>query len=281
MANDSIKTLVDIAFEQLKSGFKNSKILFSDETKHNNLFHAAEYGAYRERLISGYLNLILPKKFGVGTGFIVNCDNQVSTQCDVIIYDKSKTPLLDAPNNARFFPVETVSCVIEVKSTLTLKNLNTALEKIFSIKKLKKVLYDTDSGTTDLGNEYIPENEVHQFGGVIICDKLDFNIQEQLENIFLPTTDKSFANNIILSLNDGIIMHYYEGNKGNVSLWPYYFNYSYPANAKKPYNKLSYAPNDQNTIFISQLLSILHHVTAHNFDILPYLRDSYRSVKRK
>jgi hypothetical protein len=104
----------------------------------------AEYnfdvGYEYENAICNFLRKILPDKFGVCRGFIVNKEG-VCAGDDVIIYDRYKLPAL------RFFPegdwslkqripVEAVYAYIEVKSTLDENTLPKALEQVISAKKL-------------------------------------------------------------------------------------------------------------------------------------------------
>ena len=70
---------------------------------------------YRERIVSDLLKPFLPSRLAVGTGFIITHQNKQSTQCDLIIYDKENTPVIEN-GDQRFFPVECVIGVVEVKN---------------------------------------------------------------------------------------------------------------------------------------------------------------------
>ena len=61
--------------------------------------------------------------------------NSVSTQCDIVMYDKDTIPLIDN-GIAHFYPVEIVKGIGEVKSTLNKVEFTKALVKLARNKLL-------------------------------------------------------------------------------------------------------------------------------------------------
>ena len=94
-----------------------SKEVFYDQ-ENEKLRHPGEFGAFRERLCAQFLKLFIPSYLDVSSGFLINNNDQVSKQCDLIIYDQQYTPMITDAQNLRFFPIETVVCIGEVKSTI-------------------------------------------------------------------------------------------------------------------------------------------------------------------
>ena len=100
--------------------------------------HGGEKGRLNESHLMRTLRRYLPAKFGLGTGFIVSGGEnpQRSRQCDIIIYD--------AVNNAPFFhsdawqiyPIEMVYCVIEVKTTLNGREMDSAMTHCASLRQM-------------------------------------------------------------------------------------------------------------------------------------------------
>lgn len=105
-----------------------------------------EEGRYKEIILREILRSFLPERYGIGTGFAICKDDKVTSQIDIIIYDKFK-----ANNNAEilkkgdFVVVESKSVVgiIEVKSSFdsnifSKKNDGdrNVIEKILDNKKL-------------------------------------------------------------------------------------------------------------------------------------------------
>jgi len=84
--------------------------IFKDEK--NKLIHPGEYGKYREESCKEVLRLILEKEVSVADGFVITSDNQVSTQCDIIVYNSKVSPFI-ADGIAKMFPAEEVRMIGE------------------------------------------------------------------------------------------------------------------------------------------------------------------------
>ena len=115
--NEITRNLALQNYLNFKRSFDDSKRIYWDE-KLKRLKHPGEFGAYREDLVKKWLRIITPEDFGIGSGFVIGPKGAISTQCDIIIYDKQRTPVLENMDNQRFFPVETVCCIGEIKSTI-------------------------------------------------------------------------------------------------------------------------------------------------------------------
>lgn len=91
-------------------------------------------GLYKEILLQEILRIFLPEQYGVGTGFVIY-DNKISSQIDVIVYDKIK-----AKKSANFLKYgafvildsNSVMGIIEVKSTYYFSRC--PIDKILSTK---------------------------------------------------------------------------------------------------------------------------------------------------
>ncbi|MCK8087959.1 DUF6602 domain-containing protein [Vibrio sp. 1CM8B] len=104
----------------------------------NDLFeHQGVKGEGNENVLVELLEKFLPKKYAIGTGVVVDHEGQQSKQCDIIIYDAFNYPEIFAQTDVKFFPVDFVYAVIEVKTTLSKKKMTEAIENIKSVKKLK------------------------------------------------------------------------------------------------------------------------------------------------
>ncbi|HYM88638.1 MAG TPA: DUF6602 domain-containing protein, partial [Nitrospiraceae bacterium] len=81
--------------------------------------HAGERGTAREDVVRSCLGDFLPKRCGVGTGFVMDTKRAVSKQIDVVLYDRLVGTMLTIREGTGLFPVETVCGVGEVKSDLS------------------------------------------------------------------------------------------------------------------------------------------------------------------
>jgi len=130
-----------------KGGHVNIKKVFSSisrqmlndfENVSSQIKHPGEMGRAREAALAGFLREYLPSRYSVSSGEIIDIELETSSQCDLIIYDHNNCPLLLKGNDYRVFPSEPVFAVVEVKSVLTLAELEDAVRKIGAIKKLKR-----------------------------------------------------------------------------------------------------------------------------------------------
>jgi hypothetical protein len=96
--------------------------------------HAGTIGESREFFVREILSRFLPKSVRVGTGQIVDSNNQLSKQIDVVI-SRPEFPVLTSMALSDVFFVESVIATIEVKSKLDKKTLWEALDNSRSVKR--------------------------------------------------------------------------------------------------------------------------------------------------
>lgn len=108
---------------------ENLKRLFEIKISHN-----PSDGRFREDLIKTILDII-PQKYSVRNGFVVDSNGNVSKEMDLIIFDDIYVP--------RFFmesysviPIESVVAVVQVKTTLDINKLINAIDNLNSIDNL-------------------------------------------------------------------------------------------------------------------------------------------------
>ena len=103
----------------------------------NSLFeHQGVKGEGNEAVLRDLLRRFIPKKYGVGTGVVIDQHGKQSRQCDIVIYDMFHYPSLLALGGVHLFPVDIVYATIEIKTTLDTNSANEALENIASVKHL-------------------------------------------------------------------------------------------------------------------------------------------------
>jgi hypothetical protein len=97
--------------------------------------HHGKLGENREAVLQRFFSTYLPQRFGVGTGFALLGAEQVSTQQDVVIYDRLNNPVLFPESAAPLFPPSALVAVIEVKSKLTRPELRRTVAKSVELKR--------------------------------------------------------------------------------------------------------------------------------------------------
>lgn len=99
--------------------------------------HKGERGRNNEEAVKKFLRQTLPKKYSIGTGFLVSSTEQMpSKQTDVVIYDDLHNSPLHREDAAQVFPVEIVYGVMEVKGDLTSTELKRTLGAMQRIREL-------------------------------------------------------------------------------------------------------------------------------------------------
>ncbi|MDO9325470.1 MAG: hypothetical protein Q7T80_10995 [Methanoregula sp.] len=191
-----------------------SNDVFYDKDK-QELIHPGEYGIFREKISKEFLKCFTPSKYDFGTGFVINTHNEISTQCDVIIYDPQNTPLIQDNALQTFYPVETIVSIGEIKSKLSKTKFIEALRKLAKIKEMREKIKNPAILFSDPSRVYNPKNyHYDQIFTFLICEKLDFDykkIVDEFDSIYegIALTNR---HNLILSIEDGLIC-YYDGIK--------------------------------------------------------------------
>jgi hypothetical protein len=112
--------------------------------------HYPSLGRYKERLLSKIIAEYVPKNYEVGTGFVLFVHEatderaakpgfdrmnmgsfSISKQCDIIVFDSSKIPVVFRDDDFVVVRPESVRAVIEVKGSASRKEIATTLKSLF------------------------------------------------------------------------------------------------------------------------------------------------------
>jgi hypothetical protein len=212
MSNLIFTKILEEKIEFFKYSFKEtSRKIFYDETK-KRLIHPGEFGTHRESICKDYLRTIIPTRLDIGSGFILTDKGDISTQVDLIIYDRNNTPLIENSEKQRFYPVETVAGIVEVKSDLSKSDFKIALNKLANNKRLKERMSNPTKIKRDAQGQFDPTNYPYDnIFSILICNKLNFNL-DKISSEIDDYYDKDFENrhkhNLILSIEDGILVYF-------------------------------------------------------------------------
>jgi hypothetical protein len=109
--------------------------------------HKGERGRRREGGVADFLKENLPSAFGIATGEVFSFNAEgVSPQCDIIVYDKLKTPVFGKHSSVQQIPIEGVYVIVEVRSILDVNALKDAARKFAAIRNLWKSGYPEKEG---------------------------------------------------------------------------------------------------------------------------------------
>ncbi len=91
-----------------------------------------EDGEYKEAILKNVISKFLPKKYSMGTGFVINKNKIITNQIDIIIYDNS-FPVLFSEGDFVVVLADSVKAIIEVKTSI-----RSTMELIEIIKKCEE-----------------------------------------------------------------------------------------------------------------------------------------------
>jgi len=270
MTSSVFQALSNQRIETFRASFKAlSRELFFDSVI-GRLRHSAEFGVYRERICVDFLRGYLPSYLRVGSGFLINTNNEVSTQCDLIVFDPQFTPTLEDAENRRFFPVESVVAIGEVKSILDKVQFLSALVKLAEAKKLR---VHSNQGIVRRSSGILFEEGGHHYDEAVsflICEKLSFdlgNITAEISRHYDKNNiEPKNRHNLVLSIEDGVFC-YKNHLLGRDVAW------MYPWTRREPMKNRLVKPGDNTRnhfgIFTSYLFLLCSNATIY----LPHLAD--------
>ncbi len=219
MANSIFETLLIEKIDQFKTSFSctSQKTFYDEEQK--RIFHTGEYGTYREAIVRDFLRFICPRGLDISTGYLITSLDDTSTQCDIIIFDSNMTPIYEQGDRQRFFPIESVFGIGEVKSTLSRANFITALNKLARNKALSERMVSTPPTIIrkSPSGPYDPVNHPYDIiPSFLICQKLNFDlsqIEQEISSFYDDDIELRHRHNMILSIEDGLLAYFDSNDK--------------------------------------------------------------------
>ncbi len=218
MPNRVLKKLIEEKIEIFRMSFSNAKEIFYDPEQ-EKLIHPGELGIYREKAVGEFIRSFIPNKLNIDSGFVINNNDEISHQCDIVIFDSVLTPNLHSSNNQRFFPIETVVSVGEVKSVInSIEELKTAVIKLSKVKIMRENIIDPFI-PQEIGKGYIkgysPQTNCYdQICTFLVCEKFGFDIKKKYDNpedaiayLYKDIKEARFKHNLILSIEDGLFLY--------------------------------------------------------------------------
>ena len=100
--------------------------------------HRISAGTNREEIVAAFLREHLPQRFGVGTGLIISHNGVFSREADLIIYDRPNNSPLYPSIQKKLWPVEGIYALLEIKTQLTPRDLQDAIDKVRKFKSLER-----------------------------------------------------------------------------------------------------------------------------------------------
>lgn len=190
---------------------KKLKIDFDGVTK--QIEHNGVKGTAREDLLKKYLRDLLPKKYSISSGIIIDFNQNQSKQQDFIIHDAFNCPSFFKTDSNTILPIESVYATIEIKSSLNYDTLKQSVENVESVRKLQKL-----PNKNIISNEY---NEQYPLGFVFAYSS-EYSLEQIQKRLFElnKKVDGRYQISIICILDKGLIFNVYKDNLNNFTIIP-------------------------------------------------------------
>jgi hypothetical protein len=98
--------------------------------------HSGEKGRENELSLARILEKLVPRKYGIGSGMLIDSQDSYSSQTDIVVFNQADDPGVLAQTNQVLFPVENVKVCIEVKTTVGKDEIIDCAKKVRSVKAL-------------------------------------------------------------------------------------------------------------------------------------------------
>ncbi len=122
-----------VYFRSLEAMFQGAEAQIA-----NIVPHFGEQGRILEEYLRRFLQGLLPEKYAVGSGIIVDSAGNFSSQTDVIIYDRFHNSQIFTEYSQVIFPIECVYGIVEVKKNLRVANLEKIVSDIAKVRQMAK-----------------------------------------------------------------------------------------------------------------------------------------------
>jgi len=133
--------------------------------------HVGERGRNDEERFREFLTRVIPRRFSIGTGFLVCSDPNVptSSQTDVVLYDEIYNSPLHRELSAFVYPIEIVYGTVEVKGLIQKRDLKKIMEDIQKVRQLALhrwyVRYKPVPKTSERRDQLVVTKEEFQVSG--------------------------------------------------------------------------------------------------------------------
>jgi hypothetical protein len=158
--------------------------------------HAGERGANDEERCRNFLHGVLPRRYSLGTGFIVSSEPESvpSPQQDIVIFDEFTNSPLHQELSASIFPIEIVYGTVEVKGRLQPDDLVPTLESIAKTRQLSmRCWYERVAKPKDKPTRYVQFEQFcvkHAPRAFVFAFDTTYSASESLKNALEVAIDK-------------------------------------------------------------------------------------------
>lgn len=190
---------------------KKLKIDFEGITK--QIEHNGVKGSAREDLLKDYLRKLLPEKYSISSGIIIDNKQSQSKQQDFIIHDAFNSPSFFKTESNSVLPIESVYATIEIKSTLDYNTLDQCVKNVESVRKLNKL--PNRNIISNIYNDFYPLGFVFAYSSTYSLEQIQKKLFELNKKV-----DGRYQISIVCILDKGLVFNVQKNNVTEVTLIP-------------------------------------------------------------
>lgn len=112
--------------------------------------HNATQGQENEAALARLLRAFIPRRYGVGSGMIIDRHDRYSRQTDLVLFEQSDEPAVLAQTTQLLHPVESTRACIEVKTRLRADDIGKCKEQRSRLHALEPAVTNPDGSTHPL-----------------------------------------------------------------------------------------------------------------------------------
>ena len=140
------------------------------------LDHGGTLGDETELAWLDFIDRLLPTRYQVCDGFVVDAQGLRSDQIDIIVFDRHYSPPLFRAGSVQYVPAEAVYAVFEVKQRIDKYTLRQACAKVSSVRRLRRT-----TARIPTADGLVEAKSPHRILGGILA--LGFGKMEAAENV--------------------------------------------------------------------------------------------------
>ena len=112
--------------------------------------HEGERGRENEQVMGRILEALVPQRYGIGSGLLIDASDAYSRQTDIVVFDQSDEPAILAQTTQILFPIESVLAAIEVKTTQRADDITECLSKAKDMRAMQPARSHRDGSSHPL-----------------------------------------------------------------------------------------------------------------------------------
>jgi hypothetical protein len=145
--------------------------------------HPGEKGRANEISLSQVIAKLIPGRYAIGSGMLIDSEDGCSAQTDIVVYNQTDYPTILAQTTQMLFPIENVRFCVEVKTTVSKREIVDALEKRAKMRSLS------------------PRSSRHP-AYALVGFEAEVSVERIAEHLSVPDTERL---DLVCILRDGIV----------------------------------------------------------------------------